>query len=1039
MAGAGRLIGRRYIVHDVLGAGGMGVVYRATDRLTGQVVALKQVTSVDMDGTPPLRQTPAELRLVLAQEFRVLAALRHPNIISVLDYGFDADGQPYYTMDLLDDALTILEAGRGRPLAVRVDLLTQSLQALDYLHRWGILHRDLKPENMLVTDGQVKLLDFGLALHREQALPDQVMGTLTYIAPEVLQGTPATESSDLYAAGVIAYELFTQQALYDERSVSSLIHQIINQPASFAATDIGPKLSGVLGRLLAKAPAQRYASAAAALVALRAASGVDTPPESAAIRESFLQAAPFVGREAELKLLTQALGDALGGHGSAWLVGGESGVGKSRLLDEVRTAALVRGAHVIVGHAVREGGLPYDPWRAMLRRLVLLADISDEDAAVLRDLVPDIGDLLGRSIPSPVVIEAGASQARLLGVISSLLRRISDPLMLIVEDAHWASSETFALLRQVSQLAPELRLLLLGAYRDDERADLPGLLPDLRLIQLRRLAPDDIARLSAAMLGDSGRQPAVVDLLLRESEGNVFFLVEVVRALAEEAGQLEMIGSMALPDHVFAGGMQRLVARRLVRVPGYWRGLLEVAAAVGRQIDLTLMRAVSPDASFDAWLADCAAAAVLEVHDGVWRFTHEKLRDGILMTVPQAARRALHLRVTWALRRIYGDERAAALAYHYDMAGETDEAAYYAGLAGHAMLEASAYQEALVYLERGLALLGKPANDRDRRRIVLLKLRTGYAYWGVSQYDRAESLFHESLALAQELGSRLDMAEAMQGLGDVARRRGRYHEARTHFEACLALCREDGGQAAVAQALARVAVILRIEGDYTESRRYYLESLDIYAALGQTERMATIQSGLGLIASDMGDYDLAREYLLASLAVARRVNNPIGTALMLTGLAWIDYLSGRYTDALERSLESLAMCRAVSDRWMIANNLGNLGKIALRLDDQAAARRYFVEALATSSAIGAVPLTLEILPGVASMYYEQNMPERAMSLLGLALSHPATYSEVQAQVEPLLKALRAALSAEQADAALEQGRSLDLAQVVSEIINNEQN
>mgnify|MGYP005844392157 CR=1 FL=1 len=431
-------------------------------------------------------------------------------------------------MDLLDDAQTILQAGQGRALAVRVNLLMQTLQALDYLHRWGILHRDLKPENMLVVDGQVKLLDFGLALRREQSRPDQVMGTLTYIAPEVLQGMPATESSDLYAVGVIAYELFAGRALYDDRSISSLIHQIISEPVSFAAVDISLALTQVLGCLLEKDPERRYSSAAAALTALRAATGESAPLESAAIRESFLQAAPFVAREAELALLTQALDDALAGHGSAWLVGGESGVGKSRLLDEVRTAALVRGAHVISGQAVREGGQTYGPWRGMLRRLALLVDMSDEDAAVLRDLIPDIGDLLGRSVPAPVAIEAGPAQARLLGVLSGLLRHISDTVVLIIEDAHWASSETFAVLRQVSQLAPELHLLVVAAFRDDERPDLPALLPDLRLIQLNRLEPDDVARLSAAMLGDGGRQAAVADLLVRESEGNVFFLVEVV-------------------------------------------------------------------------------------------------------------------------------------------------------------------------------------------------------------------------------------------------------------------------------------------------------------------------------------------------------------------------------------------------------------------------------------------------------------------------------------------------------------------------------
>lgn len=1031
-----RVIGRRYVVHDMLGAGGMGVVYRATDRLTGQAVALKQVTAVDMGSTPYPAERWGDLRLALAQEFRVLAALRHPNIISVLDYGFDSDGQPYYTMDLLDNALTVLQAGQGCALLGCINLLEQTLQALDYLHRWQILHRDVKPENMLVTGGQVKLLDFGLALHREQARPDQVMGTLMYIAPEVLQGMPATERSDLYAVGVIAYELLAQRTLYDDSSVPSLIHQIINQPVDLSSLEIGTALSTVLERLLAKEPEERYPSAGAALVALQAAVGGVTVTESPAVRESFLQAAPFVGREAELALLTRALDDALSGQGSAWLVGGESGVGKSRLLDELRTAALVRGAHVISGQAVREGGQPYGPWREILRRLVLLADLSDEDAAVLRDLVPDIGDLLGHSVPLPVAIEAGPAQARLLGVLSSLLRRLSDPVVLIIEDAHWATSETFAVLRQVNQLAPELRLLAVAAFRDDERPDLPELLPDLPLIPLNRLTASEVARLSEAMLGKGGRQAAVVDLLVRESEGNMFFLVEVVRALAEETGHLQMIGTKTLPDHVFTGGVQQLVSRRLARVPSHWRGLLEVAAVAGRQVDLALMRAISPGVDLDMWLTDCAAAAVLEVHDGAWRFTHDKLRDGILATVPYPAKRALHLRVARAMQLVYGDSRAAALAHHYDLSGQVDEAVYYAGLAGHAMLEASAYEEALAYLERALALLSAPADERAQRQTVLLQLRAGYAYWGISQYERAETLFQESLALARQLGDRLNMAEAMRGLGDVARRRGRYREARAHFEACLALCRETGDQAAIAQALARVAVVLRIEGDYAESQRYYREGLAIFEALGQTERMATIQSGLGLIASDQGDYALAREYMLASLAIARQVNNPIGTALMLTGLAWIDYLSADYPAALARSLESLAICREVNDRWMIANNLGNMGKIAVQMGDYAAARRYFVEALATSDAIGAVPLTLEILPGVASLYRQLGMPEQAAALLGLALNHPASYSEVQAQVEPLLTALQAALSPDILDAALVRGRSLDLSLVVSEIVGH---
>ncbi|KAB2860075.1 MAG: serine/threonine protein kinase, partial [Anaerolineae bacterium] len=161
------LLGNRYQLHEKLGEGGMGAVYRATDRLTGQAVALKRVL-IPTGGTSPETDS-SRLRLSLAREFQTLASLRHPNVIGVEDYGFDTNQQPYFTMTLLEKPQTILEVGAKASLDQKIDLLIQLLQAMAYLHRRGILHRDLKPANVLVEDGEtVRVLDFGLATAQVQ-------------------------------------------------------------------------------------------------------------------------------------------------------------------------------------------------------------------------------------------------------------------------------------------------------------------------------------------------------------------------------------------------------------------------------------------------------------------------------------------------------------------------------------------------------------------------------------------------------------------------------------------------------------------------------------------------------------------------------------------------------------------------------------------------------------------------------------------------------------------------------------------------------
>jgi hypothetical protein len=681
------LVVNRYVLYETLGEGGMGVVYRAQDRLTGRIVALKRIRLSAEVKRAPLAEaqtsSSSDQLLRLALEFRTMVGLRHPHIINVYSYGFDlspsGQREPYFTMELIEGARTLLDYAEGRDAQTKIRVLIEILEALEYLHRRGIVHRDLKPANVLVDGrGEVKVMDFGLALGRSETylnLQNDVAGTLAYMAPEVLSEEQASVASDLYAVGVMAYEVLVGRHPFGMRPLHLMIGDILQTTPDTTMMDAD--LAAVLDTLLAKRADQRYASAGDALRALCQATGQPLPPENALTRESFLKAARFVGRKAELGQLREALKAVLDDAGDFWLVGGARGAGKSRLIEELRARAMVEGATVIRGWAVEGGGLPYQLWQNPIRRLALFTEIPDAEAAALGAIVPELGALLERDIPASPDPISTAPEA-ITRVIVGLFRRQARPIVLLLDDLQWAGASLDVLKALVkASAADKLPLLIVGCYRDDEAPRLDVLFPSARRLHIGPLDEEAIAELSEAMLGEAGRDPDVLALLKRESGGNVFLLIETVRALAEEAGRLSDIGKGTLPERVFSEGVQSIIERRMRLLPLDDMPMLRVAAVVGRQIDLKIMRQIDDETDYDAWFVRCVDAGILMVGDmQAWEFVHDNYREGILGGLSDDERPRLHRLVAGAIETAYPDDAAYAgvLADHWRRAGEPDKA-----------------------------------------------------------------------------------------------------------------------------------------------------------------------------------------------------------------------------------------------------------------------------------------------------------------------------------------------------------------------------
>lgn len=963
-------INQRYILQGLLGEGGMGIVYRALDRLSGRQVALKRVYSATQSRRQA-RLLDADTQLELAREFQALAALRHPNIISVLDYGFTQDHVPYFTMELIQGGRSILKAGSGLELGDKADLLVQLLRALMYIHRHGIVHRDLKPSNVLVERHpqtgapSVKVLDFGLSVPPGEVR--DALGTLPYMAPEVLlssvndQAPYLTVGVDLHAVGVLAYQLFVGYHPFCIENIDTLVQDILYSQPDFTGVNLPPALMRIIERLLEKHPYDRYSDAGEVISDLRAALGQPLQAEDSATRESLLQAARFVGRSAELQTLSDALQQASTGTGGLWLIRGESGLGKSRLVDELQTRALIRGVTVLRGHGIENGGLPYQLWREPLRQLLLATPVDDLEAATIKPLVPDIHTLLNRPIPDAPIVSSESARQRLIETIVRLFQRQQRPTLLVLEDLHWAVESLLPLTALQASL-PNTSLLVVASYRPEERPTLAQEFPDAPLIVLDRLNSEQIAVLSVSMIGSVGRRDDVLDLLEHETEGNIYFLIEVMRALAEHAGGLSRIGEVTLPAQVFVGGVETIVSHRLGRAPDWGTALLKRAAVAGRWLDLRMLDLLNTQAdllgghTLLAWLSACADAAILEYRDESWRFAHDKLRERLIRDLGDELP-SLHREIALALEDIYADvpsylAYAETLLDHWQRAGDpAKEVAYILLTATQAVRFTGKYSVAQSRLWRALDLIAlNKVPDSDRAELRALQL-FGDLLSRQAQPAAAANYYETSVELAEALADTAALSASLIGLAEVSLSQTLLMPAVTYAEAGLRLSQEIDAGAQSARCLQLLAQVHLYRGELVDASHKFKASLKLYHDLDLQPEVVGILNALGILADQQAQVGDARTLWEQGLALAEHLGDRVRMGLLLHNLGQLDADQGRFRSAQLRVAEAVRIFREMGQWRNLGLALATHAALHLRQGDLRQAEALIQDSLTVRGAI----------------------------------------------------------------------------------------
>ncbi len=744
----------RYEVVSPLGQGGMGIVYEVFDRQRQERVALKTLAHVDASSLYRFKQ-----------EFRTLADVLHPNLVHLHEFVADDRDAVFFTMELVEgtDFLGYVhKAGTPRVLlrTAVVDVesgvhqarrasepagaglgpegatlepspadfeklrgaLVQLVEGVRALHAVGKLHRDLKPPNVRVTrEGRAVILDFGVATELRRRVDgnggeEEIVGTVTYMAPEQASGETPVAASDWYAVGAMLYEALVGRPPFSGSAleVLTLKYTVTPTPPSACVSGVPADLNDLCMALLTPEPEQRP-TAVEILRRLGATPSDRAPAPQIADRP---EATRLVGREAQLLALKEALDATRDGRSIAVRISGLAGLGKSAVahhfVDELEKSDEVL---VLRGRAYQRESMPYkavDSVVDALSRHLMDAQARTGSAVALPGeiwalshvfpvlrRVQSIEDAPQASVGDPQVIRQLAFGA-LRELFATLTKR--QRVVVLIDDVQWGDTDSAALLVELMRPPEAPGLLLVTTHRTEE-ADASAFLADLRArwpedaevreLTVGPLEPADAQRLALALLGSedaSARQTA--EGIAKESGGSPFLLEE----LARSASGYHRVALADSAEARAAFTLDHILGERVERLPDDARRLLEVIAIGGRPLPVSSVgSAANIEESATQLVAFLRARRFVRagLREGreVVEVSHDRIRDTIVAHLSEETARGYHARLASVLEAT-PDSDPEAIASHLLGAGDKERAAHYAERAAEQAVAKLAFAQA---------------------------------------------------------------------------------------------------------------------------------------------------------------------------------------------------------------------------------------------------------------------------------------------------------------------------------------------------------
>ncbi len=565
----------------------------------------------------------------------------------------------------------------------------------------------------------------------------------------------------------------------------------------------------------------------------------------------------FIGREREMAELRSGLDEAASGHGRLHLIAGAPGVGKTRLSSELAKLAHTYPMTVLVGHCSEQDEVvPYLPFVEVLESCIGRAASPDRLRAMLEHQGPELSRILPtlkRLMPElapPLDLPPEQARRHLFNSFCDFVARMAkeNPILLILEDLHWADAATLSLLVHLANRLSDMPVAMIATYRDAD-ADIGSALAmtldnlirgrNATRLNLKGLTLEQVGQMLKG-LSNKEPPPGIVNEIYAETQGNPFFVEELTRHLDEENrlydGSGEFRGALNIAEYEVPQGVRLVVGRRLARIGEPSQKMLATAAVIGRSFSFEVLEASTDVDGLLERLEEAEKAGLVasdaESSEARFEFSHELIRQTVLSAISGARRQRLHLEVAEAIERIYSDrleDRSSELAHHYSAAGNAPKAVQYLIRAGHQAAERYAHLEAVAFLNRALEQLQKLPDDENRVREEL-KIQSGLvqSWW----FLRGQSSPEASSAVER-------MLELSQRLGD-----------KPALFVSLSL-----------------TVSTYVDRDVRKARGFAERELEVTERLGHPTSLGFAHAGLGSVLVNQGEFVTAREHLEKGLAM----------------------------------------------------------------------------------------------------------------------------------------------------------------------------